>query len=203
MATVEGPHVDAGTASRCRYRNSVTGSSGVSISGDSDDQSWHSPLEIEGVLDSQRDSSGSDCLFKDDLESGVQELKKHLGKVERDCRICHLGLEDGIEAGVLVELGCACKGDLGAAHKQCAETWFKIKGNTTCEICVATALNVASMQRNEANNAATVSASALAAPVILVENRTIWHGRRIMNFLLACMVLGFVISWLFHFKILT
>ncbi|KAG2670040.1 hypothetical protein I3760_14G065000 [Carya illinoinensis] len=202
MATVEGPHVDAGTASRCRYHHSVTGSSGVSISADSDDQSWHSPVEIEGVLDSQRDSSGSDCLFKDDLESGVQELKKHLGKAERDCRICHLGLEDGIEARVLVELGCACKGDLGAAHKRCAETWFKIKGNTTCEICGATALNVASMQRNETNNA-TVSASALAAPVMLVENRNNWRGRRIMNFLLACMVLGFVISWLFHFKILT
>lgn len=72
----------------------------------------------------------------------------------------------------------------------------------TCEICGATALNVASVQRNEANNV-TVSASALAAPVILVEDGTIWHGRRIMNFLLACMVFGFVISWLFHFKILT
>ncbi|GFY84541.1 RING/FYVE/PHD zinc finger superfamily protein [Actinidia rufa] len=28
-----------------------------------------------------------------------------------------------------IELGCACKEDLAAAHKQCAEAWFKIKGN--------------------------------------------------------------------------
>ncbi|XP_035541025.1 uncharacterized protein LOC108998441 isoform X2 [Juglans regia] len=205
MATLEGHHVDAGSESRCHYRHSATGSSGMSLSGDSDDQSWHSPLEIEGVSESQRDSSESDCLCEKDLESGVLEVKVHLGKVERDCRICHLGLEDDIEAGVPIELGCACKGDLGAAHKQCAETWFKIKGNATCEICGATALNVAGEQRNEANNAATAAAAstAFAAPVILVETRTIWHGRRIMNFLLACMVLGFVISWLFHFKILT
>ncbi|XP_040992154.1 uncharacterized protein LOC121239089 isoform X1 [Juglans microcarpa x Juglans regia] len=129
MATLEGHHVDAGSESRCHYRHSATGSSGMSLSGDSDDQSWHSPLEIEGVSESQRDSSESDCLCEKDLESGVLEVKVHLGKVERDCRICHLGLEDDIEPGVPIELGCACKGDLGAAHKQCAETWFKIKGN--------------------------------------------------------------------------
>ncbi|TQE05842.1 hypothetical protein C1H46_008525 [Malus baccata] len=30
---------------------------------------------------------------------------------------------------VPIDLGCSCKGDLDAAHKQCAETWFKIKGD--------------------------------------------------------------------------
>ncbi|GKF40777.1 RINGv domain-containing protein, partial [Tanacetum coccineum] len=29
----------------------------------------------------------------------------------------------------VIELGCNCKGDLGAAHKQCVETWFKISRN--------------------------------------------------------------------------
>lgn len=206
MATLEGSHVDTVRESRCLYRHSATGSSDVSLSGDSDDQSWHSPLEIEGVSDSQsqRDSSaGSICLSEVDLESGIVGMKVHLGKVERDCRICHLGLEGNREAGLPIELGCSCKGDLGAAHKQCAETWFKIRGNTICEICGTTALNVAGEQRNEAINTTAAPPLASAAPVILVETRTIWHGRRIMNFLLACLVLGFVISWLFHFKILS
>lgn len=204
MATFDSPLVDTGSESRFHYRHIVRGSSDVSLSGDSDDQSWHSPFEIEGVFSSHRDSSGSDCLSEEvDLESGVLDMKMRVGKVERDCRICHLGLEAGIEAGVPIELGCACKGDLGAAHKQCAETWFKIRGNTTCEICGGTALNVVGEQRNEPSNATAAASSTVAAPVILVETRTIWHGRRIMHFLLSCMVLGFLISWLFHFKILS
>lgn len=44
---------------------------------------------------------------------------------ERTCRICHLRSE-GSE---LFELGCGCKGDLGIAHRHCAETWFMVKGN--------------------------------------------------------------------------
>ena len=65
-----------------------------------------------------------------DLESGVTETKVHLAKVERDCRICHLSLDPtNQESGVPIELGCSCKGDLAASHKQCAEAWFKIKGN--------------------------------------------------------------------------
>ncbi|XP_062085091.1 uncharacterized protein LOC133791185 [Humulus lupulus] len=190
------------------------GGSEVSLSDDdSDDQSWHSRFgsgaggrsqfssDIEGLTDLQRSSSD----WEVDLESGTLEMKVHFGKVERrDCRICHLGLEsESSDCGAPIELGCSCKGDLGSAHKHCADTWFKIKGDTTCEICGVIALNIAGERTNEAN-ATTVTAPSITmtagAPVILVE--TIWHGRRIMNFLLACMVLAFVTSWLFHFKIL-
>ncbi|KAJ0597468.1 putative Zinc finger, RING-CH-type, Zinc finger, RING/FYVE/PHD-type [Helianthus annuus] len=80
-----------------------------------------------------RIESSSDKI---DLESGELEMKVHcLGKNEKLCRICHLNFEiyDGDTAeddgGGEIELGCKCNGDLGAAHKQCAETWFKIKGN--------------------------------------------------------------------------
>jgi len=65
-----------------------------------------------------------------DLECGAPEIKLHLAKVERDCRICHLTMDAGnLESRVPFELGCSCKDDLAAAHKQCAEAWFKIKGN--------------------------------------------------------------------------
>ncbi|KAF9676888.1 hypothetical protein SADUNF_Sadunf08G0050300 [Salix dunnii] len=65
-----------------------------------------------------------------DLECGAPEIKLNLAEVERDCRICHLTLDTGhLESGLSIELGCSCKDDLAAAHKQCAEAWFKIKGN--------------------------------------------------------------------------
>lgn len=91
--------------------------------------------EIVGVSDKKTESSASRCLVDGvDLESGVLEINKevHLkGDVcERDCRICHMSLDSSNqESGVSIELGCSCKHDLAAAHKHCAETWFKIKGN--------------------------------------------------------------------------
>lgn len=53
-------------------------------------------------------------------------------EAEKMCRICHLspdGAEDVLE---LIQLGCGCKGELGIAHRHCAEAWFKLKGNRYC-----------------------------------------------------------------------
>lgn len=88
--------------------------------------------EIDEVLGSRRVSSvaGSDCSV--DIENGVHELNFFLKRMERDCRICHLSLQaddSGVESGGAIELGCSCKNDLAAAHQNCAEAWFKIKGN--------------------------------------------------------------------------
>ncbi|KAF8031979.1 hypothetical protein BT93_D1021 [Corymbia citriodora subsp. variegata] len=139
-----------------------------------------------------------------------REVKVHLGKVERererDCRICHLGLESNShESGVAIELGCACKDDLAVAHKNCAETWFKIKGNKTCEICQSIARNVSGASEIEATEPSNESHSAMAVSAVLApippsETQSFWHGHRLLNFLLACMVFAFVISWLFHFR---
>ncbi|CAA7046201.1 unnamed protein product [Microthlaspi erraticum] len=60
---------------------------------------------------------------------------------ERECRICKL--EVGSYGQGLIELGCSCKDDLSFAHRQCAETWFKLKGDEVCEICHSVARNVA------------------------------------------------------------
>jgi len=84
-----------------------------------------------GVCEKERGSSASECSVEVDLEEGsVPEVKVHLDNVERDCRICHLSMDmTNHESGTPIELGCSCKDDLAAAHKQCAEAWFKIKGN--------------------------------------------------------------------------
>ncbi|CAI0540320.1 unnamed protein product [Linum tenue] len=163
-----------------------------------------------GEIGAHRNSTASDGISDLDLESGELELKVHSADhnndkaaAARDCRICHLGLlSNEHESGVAIQLGCCCKGDLAAAHKKCAETWFKIKGNLICEICGAAAVNVAGELTNMAFNANAAASVPATAPVVLVEARPAWHSRRIMNFLLACMVLAFVVSWLFHFKIL-
>ncbi|XP_021904242.1 uncharacterized protein LOC110819382 [Carica papaya] len=150
-------------------------------------------------------SSVSDCSVEVDLECGVTEVKVHLAKVERDCRICQLSMDaSNQESGVPIELGCSCKDDLAAAHKQCAEAWFKIKGNRTCEICGSTARNVSGANEAELielwsdSNDATAAAP---APGHQADNRSFWQGHRFLNFMLACMVFAFVISWLFHFNV--
>lgn len=88
--------------------------------------------EDEMVEDENRRSNVSVCSVEVDLELGLPEkLPVHLlSEDEKDCRICHISLDSvNLESGVPIELGCSCKNDLAAAHKHCAETWFKIKGN--------------------------------------------------------------------------
>ncbi|XP_073047136.1 uncharacterized protein [Primulina eburnea] len=167
------------------------------------------PGEIPNEDDGLENGRSSDCLIIVE-NGGVEEIKVHLGMVERDCRICHLSLVSSSPgSGVAIELGCSCKDDLAAAHKNCAETWFKIKGNKTCEICNSVACNVVGLNEIDAaanENSGSVSASmASAAPAPpsagAIETRSCLNGHRFLNFLLACMVFAFVISWLFHFNI--
>lgn len=144
MSALEMSHIDL---ERGAHRRSVAGSD-VSADGslyfsDADDGSCYSQFysttagsrddysfPCVSAAESRRTSSFSECSVEVEIEGGVHEIKVHLEKVERDCRICHLGLESNSqESGVAIELGCSCKDDLAAAHKNCAETWFKIKGN--------------------------------------------------------------------------
>ncbi|KAG2299824.1 hypothetical protein Bca52824_036296 [Brassica carinata] len=189
----------------------------INIDGDSSDLDSLSEVDLE-----------SGGVTK--LHSGGEEEEKEEEEESRDCRICHLPLESSKEGeeddddsdeqqevdkeeeeddaeeeyyGLPLQLGCSCKGDLGVAHSKCAETWFKIKGNMTCEICGAMAINVAGEQSNPESTASTHSQVAAGqTQSSQTEPRGIWHGRRVMNFLLAAMVFAFIVSWLFHFKVL-
>ncbi|KAE8689746.1 hypothetical protein F3Y22_tig00110931pilonHSYRG00025 [Hibiscus syriacus] len=219
--------------------------------------------EIGDVSGSGRVSSVSDCSVEVQIQSGANEIKLHLAKAEKDCRICHLGLESNShESGVAIELGCSCKDDLAAAHKHCAEAWFKIRGNKfciavfcfscmsgpvscfcetivdtmttvitvsqmvfrvslaivpsrilhlsmhsfnlldsfrTCEICHSIARNVVGVNEIELTEQPNETNSATARAATYSDSQSFWHGHRFLNFLLACMVFAFVISWLFHF----
>ncbi|KAF8089040.1 hypothetical protein N665_0520s0038 [Sinapis alba] len=125
---------------------------------------------------------------------------------EKDCRICHLGVVEETSGGGAIELGCSCKDDLAVAHRQCAETWFKIKGDKICEICQSVARNVGGA--NEMVMLTVVDERELrngggggeeTAALGAIENR--WQPQRMVNIVLACMVFGFFISWLFHFHV--
>ncbi|KAM0847037.1 hypothetical protein ACQ4PT_055278 [Festuca glaucescens] len=108
--------------SRCA--SARTSSFGV---GDSDGD-----IEAGGGEHLRKSSCVSECSLDDvDLEAGLAEIiKGSPEKAERNCRICHLGLESAAaDSGAAITLGCSCKGDLSYSHKQCAETWFKIRGN--------------------------------------------------------------------------
>uniref|UniRef100_A0A7N0ZZG0 RING-CH-type domain-containing protein n=1 Tax=Kalanchoe fedtschenkoi TaxID=63787 RepID=A0A7N0ZZG0_KALFE len=164
--------------------------------------------EVGDGSGSRRDSSVSDCSVAIEIHCGDGNVKVHLdeevGGESRECRICHLSL--GIGSNV-IELGCDCKNDLAAAHSNCAERWFKIRGNRTCEICnsIAENVNVVSelelMQQSTATDASTIVTTSLAPPSPAESTRSFWQGRRFLNILLACMVFTFIMSRLFHFKV--
>ncbi|KAK9061101.1 hypothetical protein SSX86_018281 [Deinandra increscens subsp. villosa] len=233
MATLQETHLDL--ESGCggedhhnttrRQSTAVSGGDGGSRSPDSSEivgvesSSSSSLSEEEEVEKGRRDSSVSEFSVVD-LESGGggvhgDEGSKvvHLSKIERDCRICHLSLDltnqdSENENGIPIELGCSCKEDLAAAHKHCAEAWFKIKGNKTCEICGSIAQNVAGAneaelmeQWNEANDVMSLGTAPGGTTNATSDNHNFWQGHRFLNFLLACMVFAFVISWLFHFNV--
>lgn len=160
--------------------------------------------EGEGAAGRGRKSCVSECSLDDvDLEAGLAEITKASpDKAERNCRICHLGLESAAaESGAGIVLGCSCKDDLSCAHKQCAETWFKIRGNKICEICGSTACNVVGFGDAEFIEQWNESGNTTAEQAPANEPRRFWQGHRFLNFLLACMVFAFVISWLFHFNV--
>lgn len=195
----------------CRRRSSSDGGGGghpdAADGADKEQRSSHeaSGAEIVRVSEKDKGSPASESSVELDLGNAATEVKVHSGAVKRDCRICHLSMDMTNHESGSIELGCSCKDDLVAAHKQCAEAWFKIKGNKTCEICGSIAHNVTGAfevetveQWNEANDATMAPPT---GPASHAENRSFWRGHRFLNFLLACMVFAFVISWLFHFNV--
>ncbi|KAL0728557.1 hypothetical protein Bca4012_024650 [Brassica carinata] len=204
------PHLDTLVSAKA-----IHGSSGcdddrkehTTNDGESHQSSSREEEEDEIVKDEKRRSNVSVCSVEVDLELGLPEKAVHLSQDEKDCRICHMSLDSvNLESGVPIELGCSCKDDLAAAHKHCAETWFKIKGNIICEVCGSIAGNVVGTVDPETENSGsevngTMNQALRTSGPRLAEARSFWQGHRFLNFLLACMVFAFVISWLFHFNV--
>uniref|UniRef100_A0A1J3JD38 RING-CH-type domain-containing protein n=1 Tax=Noccaea caerulescens TaxID=107243 RepID=A0A1J3JD38_NOCCA len=107
----------------------------------------------EDVADNEAESDASASAAKAKAKKEYHVVDLSGGEEsdgQRICRICHFGSDQTTPDRVsgkpvspdLVEIGCACKNELGLAHFHCAEAWFKLRGNSVCEICGCTAKNV-------------------------------------------------------------
>lgn len=89
--------------------------------------------EPKGVSETDNDS----CVI--DMKCSSHKGFYENSQGERICRICQLTSVQASDAttvgnasdtsGDFIQLGCACKDELGIAHVHCAEMWFKLKGN--------------------------------------------------------------------------
>ncbi|KAK6133541.1 hypothetical protein DH2020_032670 [Rehmannia glutinosa] len=121
-----------------------------------------------------------------------------VGENQRVCRICHLNAKESGKTSIeLIELGCGCKGELGVAHSHCAEAWFRVRGNRLCEICGETAKNITGVgdsgfmeEWNESRSDTFTTSSD--------GNRRCLRGQPLCNFLMACLVIAFVLPWFFR-----
>lgn len=121
------------------------------------------------------------------------------------CRICHLSSEQPWKLPLfaaktdLIMLGCGCKGELSVAHFYCAEAWFKLKGNRICEICGEMANNVRGVGNEsfmEEWKDSRINANATDSSNMGAEG--CWQGQPLCNFLMACLVIAFVVPWFFR-----
>jgi hypothetical protein len=146
--------------------------------------------------------------LSDDVELGPirpNASKDDAAEGETVCRVCHLGLSSGNSESIV--LGCACKQDLSRSHKDCAEEWFKIRGNTVCEICGETAKNVqivdlpATVERVDGGASGLqqqVRGGGSATTTTMNRLRYLWANQLIRNCLLATMIIVFMVPWFFR-----
>ncbi|KAI0531178.1 hypothetical protein KFK09_000731 [Dendrobium nobile] len=114
---------------------------------------------------------------------------------ERMCRVCHLASDCTSQSGVLIQLGCSCKNDLGTAHRFCAERWFATRGNRYCEICGAVAENVTIVgSRSFMLEINDVQSS-------VFTNRFIARYGLLCNYLGALVVVALLVHWFFHVRL--
>ncbi|XP_038694560.1 uncharacterized protein LOC119992035 isoform X2 [Tripterygium wilfordii] len=88
-----------------------------------------------------KDAECADSMMKNiGRDSGFMEFISPEGEVF----VCRTDLEMGPchQQDILVELGCACKNDLGLVHYACALKWFVNHGSTVCEICGRVTKNI-------------------------------------------------------------
>lgn len=152
--------------------------------------------QVENAMDRdlEKGLGGLDTKEGGEAAHSVGEAADSVGDdAETVCRVCHLSSDSRSSSGDLINIGCGCKEDLGIAHRQCAEAWFKIRGNRSCEICGETAMNVVGVGDavflEEWNDRDAENSG---------ESPRCWRSRPLCNFLMACMVVAFILPWFFR-----
>ncbi|KAH7682086.1 Zinc finger RING/FYVE/PHD-type protein [Dioscorea alata] len=157
-----------------------------------------------------KNEKGEACVVIDvKCGGGIGDAGDSDPEDEKVCRICHLSPDRSSEScggapegSELIQLGCGCRGELGIAHRHCAEAWFRVKGNRCCEICGSNAKNVNGEEditfmeewherRIVGNNRRRNSS----------ERSSCWRGQPFCNFLMACLVIAFILPWFFRVNV--
>ncbi|XP_014517756.1 uncharacterized protein LOC106775190 [Vigna radiata var. radiata] len=163
----------------------------------------------EGASETDKNS----CVI--DIKCSSRKKVSENSEGEQICRICHLASvqpSDENEATVgpaassatcsdLIQLGCACKDELGIAHVHCAEAWFKLKGNRLCEICSETATNVSGVSNYEFMEKWNERRFMEDGGSSSRRFGGCWRGQPFCNFLMACLVIAFVLPWFFRVNV--
>ncbi|XP_052203178.1 uncharacterized protein LOC127808649 [Diospyros lotus] len=228
---VEVKPVDLGNPGNCKSpRNSIDqnhrGVSQTVIVMKSDEEgesrnghsNGHSDV-LRKIKDSKEDKKS--CVI--DVNCGVNRQFGEKLDGERVCRICHLSSDPSASETPprlvttattsvtpvtdakdgLMQLGCGCKDDLGIVHSTCAETWFKLKGYRQCEICGETARNVTGVGDYRFIEEWTEPSRSHAIAINLPDGRRrCCRGKPFCNFLMACLLIAFVLSWFFRVNML-
>ncbi|PKA46853.1 hypothetical protein AXF42_Ash015747 [Apostasia shenzhenica] len=121
-------------------------------------------------------------------------------EVPNVCRICHLSSDlvgSAAEGWEHIQIGCGCIGELGIAHRRCAEAWFRVKGSRICEICGLVAKNIVGKEdwsfmevwhenRRPENNRNSP------------ERGCCWTSQKFCSFLVSFIVIAFILQWYFR-----
>ncbi|MBA0787854.1 hypothetical protein Gotri_028026 [Gossypium trilobum] len=166
-----------------------------------------SKVSVEGPKTKAAEAEDA-CVIDVKGSGGGQRQFKESWDEETVCRFCHLNSEQSLEstdstlataADVdLIQLGCECKDELGIAHSHCAEAWFKLKGNRMCEICGQTAKNISGVRDNRFIEDWHGQGSTSGGASFSDQHSGCWRGQPFCNFLMACLVMAFVLPWFFR-----
>nr|XP_023883575.1 uncharacterized protein LOC111995860 isoform X2 [Quercus suber]POE71452.1 hypothetical protein CFP56_44797 [Quercus suber] len=151
----------------------------------------------EQKVDSVAPDSHSSII---DIRSTCDTVSGELVNAEAVCRICHLSSEHQSRTTTLIQLGCGCKNELGISHPQCAEAWFRSKGNRKCEICGESAKNVTGIEENTGVVVGWTEMRIIASARNSHSSDnggSCWRRNHLCDFLLACLVLAFILPWFF------
>lgn len=120
-------------------------------------RSLSAPSNLSG--DSEKiDSVGHEQIVScpcDSVNSEIQVNIENEGTNSKEKEVCRICLVDIEEGGELFRMGCSCKGDLALAHQTCAFEWFRVKGNSTCDVCNQKVQNLPANLLKKCRNSST------------------------------------------------
>ncbi|CDY13174.1 BnaC04g26610D [Brassica napus] len=107
-----------------------------------------------------------------------------------------------LEQGRIGDRQLSSIGDLAFAHRQCAETWFRLKGNEVCEICHSDARNVTGAnemveeEEEEEEVEVVVEVEEEGVAAVGEDGESWWQRRMLLIFVITCWVSPFSIYFL-------